>query len=126
VGTTTPTDGDGDITSASPQSVVGEEVGEAETSPGSEAIDDGPETGPEQHPLSAAASPSSSSGVPGAVVDETSTDGVGPAVAASTQAAGAAGVEVANDGSTAMTTPAQAVGADDPTSVCLEHKVCVL
>jgi len=106
------------------------------------AIEDGPETRPEQQqPVSvneavvgvnavaavesAAALSSSPDGVPGADAEEPSPNAVVSGGVASMESACATGAEVANDDSTAVAMSAQAVSADGPTASSLEHEVCL-
>jgi len=157
---------DGDDTDAPLQSADVVEGGAVQPTADDTIVDAGPEAGPVQQLVSvmevvveggavaaagsAVAFSSSPDGASGALVDETSTDGMGSVVAESTQVAWAAGDEVANEDSTAMTggiesnepawatevevvdddgtamaTSAQVVGANGPTA-SLESEVSVV
>ena len=129
---------------ASPQSADVVAAGEAQPAAGSAAIEDAPETGPEQRSVSmapaaaegdaaaaaagvAAVSSSSPDAVPVAVAEETSPGAVGSVDAESIgRPACATGDEVANDDERAVRTCAQALGADDPPAASSEQEVCVV
>ena len=130
---------------ASPQSADVVAAGEAQPAAGSAAIEDAPETGPEQRSVSmapaaaegdaaaaaaagvAAVSSSSPDAVPVAVAEETSPGAVGSVDAESIgRPACATGDEVANDDERAVRTCAQALGADGPPAASSEQEVCVV